>query len=425
MASPNPPEPEFTEPLPEDYQCPICQEVLKEPHLTDCCGGNFCRGCINQILRDGGHCPLCRKAGFQVLIDRKSERKILALHVYCRVKDCGCDWEGALRELDTHLGTNCQYVDVDCPNGCCERPKRHNLPHHLHNFCPKRKFSCPYCHFKATYEHVANQHWPECKMYPLPCPNDCGVGTVERCRLEHHLGECPLQMVECEFSHAGCTEKVRRKDTARHMEESTQKHLLMVSTSMMNMKLLQEKDRQIWEHQQQQIREQQQQIREQQEQIDTLQVKVRCVEDPTAIVAKLFTMTEFHRHWRNGTFWYSSSFYTHSGGPGYKINNLGVRPKATHIEVWMVVAVGDYDGQLQWPRDCTITIQLLNQLGEHNHFTKTVEGVLTRPTCMKTNIIWSDAGFIAHSDLGYKADTNTQYLKDDCLQFKIVGIWLK
>jgi len=406
MASPNPPEPEFTEPLPEDYQCPICQEVLKEPHLTDCCGGNFCHGCINRILRDGGHCPLCRKTEFQVLIDRKLECKILALHVYCRVKDRECDWKGALRELDTHLGTNCQYIDVDCPNNCGERPQRCNLQDHLDNFCPKRKFSCPHCHFKATYERVANQHWPECKKYPVPCPNDCGIGTVKRRRLEHHLGECPLQMVECEFSHAGCTEKVRRKDTARHMEESTHKHLLMVSTSMNKiMKLLQEKDRQI----------------------DTLQKKVRCLENLTTSVAK-FTMTEFQRHRRNNTFWSSPSFYTHSGGPGYKINKLGVRPTATHIQVWMNVAEGDYDGQLQWPRACTITIQLLNQLRDHNHFTRTAEGEFKRHTLALFHVygtLWSDDKFIACSDLGYKADTNTQYLKDDCLQFKIVSIDLK
>ena len=391
MASPTPPEPEFTEPLPEDYQCPICQEVLKEPHLTDCCGGNFCCGCINQILRDGGHCPLCRKAGFQVFIDRKSERKILALHVYCRVKDRGCHWKGALRELDTHLGTNCQYVDVDCTNNCSKRPQRHNLQDHLDNSCPKRKFSCPYCHFKATYERVANQHWTECKKYPLPCPNDCGVGTVERCRLEHHLGECPLQMVECEFSHAGCTEIVQRKDTARHMEEKTQKHLLMVSTSMR--KLLQEKD---------------QQIREQQQRIDILEMTVGCL-----VHAVKFTI-QFRSY--KTIFWSSPSFYTHPGG--YKIYNLGVRSGATYIKVWMNVGQGDYDDQLQWPRACTTTIQLLNQLGEHNHFTKTVKGVFKRPHG-GTNTVCSDNQFIAYSDLGYNADTNTQYLKDDCLQFKI------
>ena len=407
MASPNPPEPAFTEPLSEDYECPICQEVLKEPHLTDCCGGNFCRDCINRILRDGGHCPLCRKAGFQVFIDRKSERKILALHVYCRVKDHGCDWKGALRELDTHLGTNCQYVDVECPKSCGERPKRRNLPDHLQNSCPKRKFSCPYCHFKATYERVANQHWTECKKYPLPCPNDCGVGTVKRYWLNLHLSDCPLQLVECEFSHAGCTEKVRRKDTARHMEENTQKHLLMVSTSMNKiMKLLQEKDRQ---------------ITEQQQQINILQKKVRCLD--TFCTVKL-TMTEFQRYcvqsWR---FWFSPSFYTHLGG--YKINNLRVKPGATHIQVWMNIAQGDYDDQLQWPRACTITIQLRNQLRDHNHFTKTVEGVFRRPPRCIANVVWRDNQFIARSDLGYKADTNTQYLKDDCLQFKIVSIQLK
>ena len=402
MASPNPPEPEFTEPLPDDYQCPICHEVLKEPQLTDCCGGNFCRGCISQILKNGGHCPLCRKAGFQVFIDRRSERKILALRVYCRVKDCGCGWKGALRELDTHLDTDCQYVAVDCPNGCGERPKRRNLPDHLRNSCPKREFSCPYCQFKATYERVANDHWPQCEKYPLPCPNDCGVGTVERGRLEHHRSECPLQVVECEFSHSGCTEKIRRKDTARHMEESTQRHLVVMSTSMMSMmKLLQEKD---------------QQIKEQQQQIDTLEVKFRCLEKYHPIE---LTMTGFRRYKTNETYWTSGSFYT-----GYKVNNLGVNPEGTHdhINVWMLVVKGDFDDQLRWPRDCTITIQLLNQLGDHNHFTKRVAGEFTRPT---PSTLWCDSQFIALSDLGYKPDMKTQYLKDDCLQFRIVSIDLK
>ena len=405
MASPNPAEPEFTEPLPEDYQCPICHEVLKEPQVTDCCGGNFCHGCINQILRNGGHCPLCRKAGFQVLIDRKLERKILALHVYCRVKDRGCGWKGALRELDAHLDTDCQYVDVECPNACGERPKRRNLPDHLRNSCPKRKFSCPYCQFKATYERVANEHWPQCEKYPVPCPNDCGVGTVERGWLEHHRSECPLQVVECEFSHSGCTEKTRRKDTARHMEESTQKHLVMVSTSMMSMmRLLQEKD---------------QQIREQQQQIDTLQVKVGSLES----FCNKFTMTGFQKYKVDKSFFVSPSFYTIPGGVGYNIN-LRVAPQSTHIRVWMVVVKGDFDDQLRWPRDCTITIQLLNQLRDYNHFTKRVEGVFRRqPFCSTT--VWRDCTFIPHSDLGYKADTNTQYLKDDCLQFRIVSFDLK
>jgi len=200
------------------------------------------------------------------------------------------------------------------------------------------------------------------------------------------------------------------------------------------MKLLQEKDQQIREQQQQidtlstsmrkLLQEKDQQIREQQQQqIDTLQMKVKCLENLTASVTK-FTMTEFQRHRINKTFWSSPSFYTHSGGLGYKIYNLGVHPHASHVAVWMNVAKGDYDDQLQWPRACTTTIQLLNQLGDHNHFTKTVEGVLKRPAVI-TNLVWSDNHFIAHSDLGYKADTSTQYLKNDCLQFKIVSFDLK
>ena len=84
-------------------------------------------------------------------------------------------------------------------------------------------------------------------------PNRCEVGTVERCDLERHLAtECPLQLVACEFSRAGCTEKVPRKDLARHMEGNMQKHLL--NMSLLNLSLtrelhekMDEKDRQIAE----------------------------------------------------------------------------------------------------------------------------------------------------------------------------------
>ena len=218
-------------------------------------------------------------------------------------------------------------------------------------------------------------------------------------------------MVECEFSHSGCTEKIRRKDTARHMEENTQKHLVMVSTSMMSMmNLLQEKD---------------QQIKEQQQQIDALQVKVWSLENHI----HKFTMTEFQKHKTNRSSWTSPSFYTHPGGIGYRICGLCVDPQHTHdhIKVWMNVAKGDFDDQLQWPRACTITIQLLNQLGDHNHFTKRVRGVFRWSLNFLglLTTVWRDGTFIAHSDLGYKADRNTQYLKDDCLLFRIVSIDLK
>ena len=51
--------------------------------------------------------------------------------------------------------------------------------------CPKRPYVCGYCPFEATFDVVTSQHWLVCGYFPLPCPNGCNAGTVER----HHMAE--------------------------------------------------------------------------------------------------------------------------------------------------------------------------------------------------------------------------------------------
>jgi len=44
---------------------------------------------------------------------------------------------------------------------------------------------------------------------------------------------CRLQVIECDFSYAGCNEKVQRQDMEKHVEENTQKHLALVAAASM------------------------------------------------------------------------------------------------------------------------------------------------------------------------------------------------
>uniref|UniRef100_A0A4W5KZ61 E3 ubiquitin-protein ligase RNF138 n=1 Tax=Hucho hucho TaxID=62062 RepID=A0A4W5KZ61_9TELE len=45
----------------EDYDCPICQDVLKTPIRTRDCRHVFCKNCFRLAVRaQGPHCPLCR-----------------------------------------------------------------------------------------------------------------------------------------------------------------------------------------------------------------------------------------------------------------------------------------------------------------------------------------------------------------------------
>ena len=64
----------------------------------------------------------------------------------------------------------------------------------------------------------------------MSCPNYCKREKIPRYQLKDHLDtSCPLQIVECEFSWAGCKVKRRRRELPRHCSENLQKHLSFVA----------------------------------------------------------------------------------------------------------------------------------------------------------------------------------------------------
>ena len=69
---------EFVDPLPNDFECSLCLQYLKQPALTSC-GHHFCKQCIDRAvdrsrkLKQVPTCPLCKEHDFQMFIDRTSE----------------------------------------------------------------------------------------------------------------------------------------------------------------------------------------------------------------------------------------------------------------------------------------------------------------------------------------------------------------
>ena len=88
-----------------------------------------------------------------------------------------------------------------------------------------------------------------------------------------------------------------------------------------------------------------------------------------------FVMTDFKQHKENGHMWQSPSFYTHR--EGYRMC-LSVTVKGfyegygTHISVYNYVVRGEFDSQLKWPFQGTVTIQLVNQLNDKEHDTRII-----------------------------------------------------
>ena len=265
----------------DDFKCALCQNLLREPQLNDCCGEHLCRACVDKDQP----CPLCNSLTFQVIPDKKLARRMERAKIKCSMHDQGCDWVGKLENLESHLDPtsgDCGYIHVNCTNACGGRVLRHQLPSHLERDCPRRRCSCQYCGCSASYENICTKHVAVCKKYPVPCPNECSVGTVERCCLEQHLqNECLLQEADCDFSHAGCTTRLRRRDVEKHAKENIQEHLRLLSIKFGEACVrLEQKEKQL-DQVQAELRERDKQMEQQSQQI------MRIEKHMTKVLARL------------------------------------------------------------------------------------------------------------------------------------------
>ena len=417
MASSNA-EHEFLEPSAKlkEFECPVCLFVTREPHLTGCCGQHFCQACINRIVTNRKPCPCCKAKRFIVILDKKQKRRVLELKVECTWKERGCDWSGELGKLDTHVDTrngSCQFVDVNCPNNCGESHQRRHLANHLSDLCPKRPFTCQYCgQFKANYKKVYNDHYPKCTKYPVPCPNKCEVGSVERSNFTQHVSECPLQVVECEFAHAGCSEKITRTDLPKHMELSVQKHLVLVSSycvkEMTNVRkeLTEAKKK---------LAQTEKKLAEKDKQIKALQTKVHTLEVGTGFLPIEFTLANFS--------WYEGTGKRVEGPVLCTAPKIQIKfyfpppswPWWPQMEVEVYQLPGESDDRLNWCVQCFVHATLLNQSSDQHHISRSQDYTLSRPTAEQRK----DAVLrVFYSTIKNHSQQDRQYLKYDNVKIR-------
>ena len=345
--------------------------------------------------------------------------------------DCplGCQWVGEQGNLDQHLNDGfeegeCPLVTVPCSYDCGWCFQRCHLQEHKAKECFTRPFTCQYCDYKATYIKVINEHLPICKRYILKCTNQCGANAIERQHLPKHLEEtCPLQMIKCEFSYAGCEVECQRSCMQTHLTRNKTVHLSLVSSSLV---ALRSKTEQL-----------QSTVNEQQKQIITLTASLaRASSNMHRPIAPSFVppldmlMTGFEEHRKRDYDWLSPPFYSHNGG--YKLccnvvaNGCGVH-KGTHVSVYVYLMRGEHDDNLKWPFRGAVTIQLLNRKNDEGHKEATINCNDAASDEYAGRVVgqeradggWGSPSFIAHSDL---LSEDREYLQNDCLKFRILKV---
>ena len=423
----------FTEPVPEDLICAVCHELLKETQQTPC-GHLFCKQCLEKVESNSGNrleypynpfrsaysyklehikCPTCRAACTEgVFNDRNTDRKVKNLQVACT--NGSCEWKGSFCELDDHKTgrgcKGCEYEPVPCTLGCGKKIVRKDLEGHKQRVCTLRPAVCKYCQWLGTYLALLN-HYPTCSEYPISCPNRCGENGIVLRNMESHLEECPEQKVACPYSNLGCKTLTKRRVLETHMEASKDQHLKLTMDRVCQLTSI---------------------IMEMS--LDTSN-KLCLTTHPWLSNSKLFPsmpwiirLDDFAKKKVVDFKWTSDPFY--ATNTGYKFCVL-VYPggngeeNANHISVFTTLQCGPNDSILSWPFDKTVEVTLLNQLEDRFHYVQTIafrnadnECTRIKPGAQSATGL-GHRQFIPHSDLNKSQSQNCQYLKDDCLFFKI------
>ena len=236
---------QFVTDPPKSRFCPICFELLTDPYQTSC-GHHVCEQCRARLLAGGNEeCPVCRKS--EVLanarLDKFFQREINDLRVRCQHHREGCKWTGEMRDLQSHLDLDkrkCDYILLPCSFGCGERIRTGAIRDHKERYCTKRQMSCQYCSYCSSYDIVTAKHFPICLQVPVTCPNNCKKVGLKRKQLQTHTDECPLQVISCPFTSAGCTVKLPRNKMEKHEDTAMRQHLRLVVKQVQRLHLNQE-----------------------------------------------------------------------------------------------------------------------------------------------------------------------------------------
>jgi len=352
---------EFTQEVPENYlvYCKKCKHVAREATITACCGATFCEECLLLVTKAKLPCPSCKSNDVVSLGAQKNNQdKIKASEVYCTLKKHGCDWSGAF------------------------------------------------------------------------------------CGLEDHLELCKHKLVTCEIP--GCEDKYKYYGKDKHMEESMQAHVSMLGNALKEQKKMFEEKQEFLESKIQakdsEIRQLQTEMKKQGEEVEAAKRDIKMISEQFKLNTKLKIPTSQkllpydisfsavgHTKATSG-YMYSLPMYTHQGGYKFELTlypNGRRDGRGSHVSVTLNSLKSDNYSELTFPACFKVTLELVNQHKDFNHCAKVIECEVTKEKLGSRcafDDIGGDTRFIAQADLTLNQETQTQYLKNDCLKFRITNI---
>ena len=294
----------------------------------------------------------------------------------CEHSDKSCEWDGTVDQLESHL-SKCEYVPIYCPK-CSGKLMRKDLKTHLANDCSNRDYECAYCGEEGTFASITQIHFKSCPMKEIPCPNVECKEVLKRKRMKWHVENCDLTEVPCKYRRVGCDVKLKRSAMPEHEENNDRIHLRMA-------------------------------------------LEKACLEEEKEITLSsersiTFKLTDYEQKRERNEVFTFPSFYLSAYGChlALKVHTNGIGSgKGTHLSVSIRVIAGKHDSKLTWPLTGKVTVTLLNQQEDNDHYSKILdlEGLLVDDT--------SDSNdFVSRNDLEEYVEEPC-YVEDDNMYFRV------
>ena len=320
----------------------------------------------------------------------------------------------------------------------------------------KRGGNCLLCLYASyAFEDVTKVHHLECNQYSLLCPNRCRENTFERWELKNHLDQCPLALIDCPFHHTGCDARILLKDLAEHTEKEAVVHLALLARVTEN---LTRENRELRETERRQenlsleisveLREQESRrnaatIRGQERERERKQQELEYVQQSTdthlnsmrAEMKKL--RLELIQHTQSSGFpidyrialsggdIFLPPFFTHPHG--YRLclqvfPNSYRRGKGTHVSLFMYVMQGPFDSLLKWQFRGELTVQVVNQVGDHDHWEAGGMHAVRVIGRERAEGGWGFHHFIPHTILEHGSAKEVQFVKENHFIVRVVDV---
>ena len=363
------------------------------------------------------------------------------------------------RNVDTHLANECPNRDYRCPH-CNFANKYHVVSNHF-DVCPYYPLACPN-RCGATFERDDLQdHMKMCRLEEVQCvfsSAGCQAKFIRENKDEHmdqntqkHLALMPAATLRISQDFERKLQE-QQEVFEKKQEQKDEEHKQGLQQLGGQLKEFQaQKDEQIKQVEQKLGKQSRQfQVEQQKEFHETLKVKdekIKTLEDQLQTNGQVieqqqqaisqlrravgvppydYTLSNYQQEKAKVRSTDSPPMYTHPGGYKFTLrlypNGLG-SGDGTHVSVWIYSLKCDHGDELKFPVKFTITLQLLNQHRDQDHHTRVIQcEIKTREWIGSGLCIGYGSTFIPLAALEWNRDKQTQYLKDDCLRFRITKI---